>query len=198
VTVRQRSTATSRASAWSRHVRFIHAGQGTVRGFPGSGWRPGRVTLQQVETGRSPRDEWTRKLAEWEMPWLPLPGWRRALLRGEDRHQHGYEVDRQRRTSVVALPGLPRSPFRWQCRSNGAEVVVAAAPCPVVADAEVLRVGRRRREGKGRRPLPVRPWPCEARAISASRMVPRLLRLSGVPQREPSAPAAHGSDASGA
>jgi ribosome-binding protein aMBF1 (putative translation factor) len=44
-----------------------------------------RLTEEQIEAGRSPRGGWTRKqLAEWNVPWPPPAGWRRALLRGEE------------------------------------------------------------------------------------------------------------------
>jgi hypothetical protein len=44
-----------------------------------------RLSLAEVEAGRSPAGGFTRKqLAEWGVPWPPPAGWLQALLRGED------------------------------------------------------------------------------------------------------------------
>lgn len=44
-----------------------------------------RLTLAEVEAGRSPAGGYTREqLAKWGVPWPPPAGWRQALLRAED------------------------------------------------------------------------------------------------------------------
>ena len=44
-----------------------------------------RLTLEEVEAGRSPAGGFTRKhLAAWGVPWPPPAGWLQALLRDED------------------------------------------------------------------------------------------------------------------
>ena len=72
-----------------------------------------KLTDQQIEAGKSPRGDWTRKtLAGWGVPWPPPKGWRAALLVGRPIPERRSRRGRKKMNGPAKLAQLENHVYR--------------------------------------------------------------------------------------
>jgi hypothetical protein len=121
-----------------------------------------RLTLEEIEAGRSPRGGWTRAtLAGWGVPWPPPKGWQQRLLEGDSASPESRKSARRENGStarpvpvLVGVTGagnvIPEAAEYWPpweeppvagCVAESGITVSGLVWCPIHQEYEELRDG---------------------------------------------------------
>jgi hypothetical protein len=110
---------------------------------------PVKLTMEEVEAGRSPRGGWSADtLAAWGVPWPPPKGWLQRLLKEEDRAGPAKPIVIGTTTGTENM--IPEGAEYWPpweappvpgCLAESGITVTGLVWCPVHEEYEELRDG---------------------------------------------------------